>query len=125
VAKNSLQPRFLQRQAGSRRSSPAISSPQLPSTATGTTFVLHHNEADNLNTRALCGTGFAHFHTTPINDLRFLLRQGCTAFYPPPCGLSFFSIRIQSLSTSLSFAWKRAAAGTISFACPAPSQDSL
>jgi hypothetical protein len=59
----------------------------VPSAALGTTFVLHHSEADNLNTRVLCGT--FQSVTTPIKELRFLLRQGRMVFYPPPCGLSY------------------------------------
>ena len=104
VAKRSHKPHFYSAKAGLLSLPPAISSPMAPSAALGTTFVLHHNEADNLNTRVLCGSGGGN-RAAPNNELRFLLRQGCTVFYPPPCGLSYFYASMENAAMAAKRSW--------------------
>jgi len=63
---------FYSAKAGRRDLRAFNSSPIGPSVALGTKFVSYHNEADNLNTRVLCGR--------PLGPARHQLR----ASFPPP-----------------------------------------
>ena len=45
------------------------------------------------------------FRAAPIDELRFLLRQGRMVFYPPPCGLSYFYIAIENGAMAAKRSW--------------------